>query len=218
MTKTIAITALVILGLSSATYADDTAESAGNLVKADGGVFKETFVNPDVDVSQFTKIMFAEGTFEFREVKKTHRMSSSMSSGKSEFWISESDREKAQIMISDVFDSEIANIKNFEIVDEAGPGVLVLHGGLYDIVSHIPPEMIGSGSTYVRSVATVTIALEAWDSVTGEVVFNTSERSKIEPRGQGGIDANSVMIRAEVRRWARRAAAKMVKGLDGLRQ
>lgn len=217
MKKIIATTALVILGLSSATYADDKAKGADNLVKADGGVFKETFVNPDADLSKYTKLMFAEGTYEFRDVKKTHRMASSMRSGKSEFWVSESDREKAQTMINDVFDSEIANIKNFEIVDKAGPDVLVLHGGLYDIVSHIPPEMTGSGRTYVRSVATVTIALEAWDSVSGDVVFNTSERSKIEPRGRDAIEANSVMIRAEVRRWARRAASKMVEGLDGLK-
>lgn len=216
MKKFIAATALLVFGFGSAVHADDAKSDADNMVKVDRAAFKETFVNPDVDLKQYTKIMIADGEYEFRDVKKTPRMSSTFRNNTSEFWVSDSDKEKAQAMINDTFDDEFAKIKNFEIVTEPGPGVLILHGGLYDIVSHVPPEPMGAGESYISKVATATISLEAVDAVTGEVVFNASERSKIERGGRDMIAANSVTVRAEVRRWARRNAAKLVKALDSI--
>lgn len=212
------MTALVFLGLGSAAYADDEKTGADNLVKVDRAAFKETYVNPKVDLKKYSKIMIAEGEYDFREVKKTPRNSSALRSNTTEFWVKESDRVKAENMINDVFDEEIAKIKNFEIVSEPGPDVLVLHGGLYDIVSHVPPPMVGAGQTYIRSIATVTISIEATDAETGEVIFNASERSNIEPRGRDLVEANSVFLRSEVRRWARSKAAKLVKALDSIQK
>jgi len=216
MKKIIATTALVVLGMGSAAYADDAKAGADNLVKVDRAAFKETYVNPDADLKKYTKIMIAESEYDFREVKKTPRNSSAFRSNTTDFWVNESDREKAENMINDVFDEEIAKIRNFEIVTEPGPDVLVLHGGLYDIVSHVPPPMVGAGESYIRSIATVTISIEATDAETGEVIFNASERSNIEPRGRELVAANSVFVRSEIRRWSRSKAAKLVKALDSI--
>jgi len=94
--------------------------------------------------------------------------------------------------------------------------MLILHGELYDIVSHVPPEMTGPGESYIRTIATVTISIEDTDAETGEVIFNASEGSKIEPRGREMVAANSVFVRSEIRRWTRSNATKLVKALDSI--
>ena len=216
MNKVIGAIAIVILGLSGMAYSDDVSPNSTDLVKVKKGVLKETWVNPETDLTKYTKIMIADGEFEYRDVKKGPRFSGHSHSNKSEFWIADKDRERAEEMITKAFGTEMAKIKNFEIVDSAGPDTLILRGGLKDIVSHIPPDLAGPNRTYVRNIGTATVVLEAVDSTTGAVVFNASERSTIERFGGEMIEANRVAVNSELRRWTHRIASKLVKGLDAI--
>lgn len=216
MKKIIATTVLVILGLSSVAYADNASADSNELVKVSKGVFKETWVNPTADLTKYTKIMIADGEFEFRDVKKGPSLSGYSRSSQNDFWVSDKDKARATEMISEVFGQEIAKTKSFEIVNTAGPDVLVLRGGLKDIVSHVPPQMMGPGESYISKIGTATVVIEAVDSTTGEVIFNASERSKIQRGFNDLVEANSVQVNAEIRRWTRKVASKLVKGLDSI--
>ena len=119
-------------------------------------------------------------------------------------------------MISNItgeFDKELSK-SSLQIVTEAGPDVLVLRGGFHDIVNHIPPTTAGFGNTYVRSVGAATMVVEALDSVTGEVLYRTSERSDVQRSGFDLFDSNRVQASAEVRRWARRLATRLVNAME----
>jgi len=214
MKNIIVISSVLMLALSTIGYAGELQPDSSRLVKVNKGAFKDTWVNPDVELDKFDKVMIVGSDFEFREVKKSPRMSGSYKHNQSDFWVDEKDRLRAQETISSGFGERMA--KSFEIVDEAGPGVLVVHGRLSDIVSNVPPKMIGAGNNYISKIGSATIELEARDSLTGEIIFQASERSEIEPRGRRMMESNSVLVNAELRRWSQRVAAKLVKGLESV--
>ena len=211
MKKMIVATALIALGLGSAVNAQEVDQDGLVEVK---GVFKQTLINPNVDLGEYTKIMIVPAEFEFRAVKGNPRSTLAYTrSTKSEFPMTEREKERAVKTITEAFEKEFAK-SNLQIVEEPGDDVLILRGGFFDIVNKVPPEMIGAGETYVRSAGQATLFVEALDSQTGEVLYRAGERNEVHRAGRDLFHANSVTANAEVRRWASRLARKMVKGLE----
>lgn len=212
MKKLLIATVVTTLALGSAALAQD---DTNGMVKTSASVFKDAWVLPGTDFSKYDKIMLAPAEFEFREVKKRSSLHGSRSS-QSEFHIEERDREKLAQDVKKVFNEELARTQGFQIVNEPGEGVLVLRGGLVDIVSTTPPETSGRSTVYVSSIGAATLVIEATDATSGEVVFRAEERKRIERPGGDMIDAKAVTTRAEVRRWAKRWATKLRSDLDTL--
>lgn len=183
--------------------------------------FRETWVNPDADFTQYDKILLGDSEFQFRDVgpAQKYRSSTRMSSSKQEFGILEEDREKFKQVVGDAFVKELSRSRKYDIVTDASPGTILLEGAVLDIVSHVPPELVGARSeVYLASVASVTLVLELHDAVTGQVLAYVEERRKIEQPG-GRIDsftmpANSVTVWSEVSRWARSAASRLRSSLE----
>jgi hypothetical protein len=139
-----------------------------------------------------------------------------LSSSSNEFWIDDASKQKLQDEVSSVFDEELAKSSRFTVTDEPGSDVLIIRGGLHDIVSHTPPEYIGRSEIYLRSVGEATLILEVVDSMSGEVLARAVERRSMERAGQEPIHANAVTTWAEVRRLARGWATRLRNGLDSL--
>ena len=177
------------------------------------------WIDPDVDFTQYNKILPGKAEFEFRAVKKSARSSSMRRSNETEFWISDESKQKLIDEVSKVFAEELAKSKNFTIVDKPGPDVLILVGAMHDIVSNVPPELVGRGEIYLSSVGEGTLIIEARDSLSGETIYRAVDRRRMDSGGAGGgipIQANSVTTWAEVRRWARRWALRLTEGLDSI--
>lgn len=201
--------------LGSAAFAHDEATWDG-LVKTKNSVFRNAWVDPDIDWTVYDKVMLVPAEFQFRAVKKGPKFSSMRLSNKREFWISDSDKEKLVETVTGIFDEQLAQSKHFEVVTEPGPDVLILQGGLLDIVSQTPPEFIGSSEIYLSSVGEATLVLQISDSLSGEVIYRAVDRKKIKRPGNDMISANRVTTWAEVRRWAGRWATTLVDGLDSI--
>ena len=142
-----------------------------------------------------------------------------MSSRKREFGISDADREKFEEIVSEAFVKEIQKSKKLEIVDEIGPGTLILRGAVLDIISLVPPDTIGRSEIYLSSMGEATLVVELIDAENGEVAAVVAERRAIARPGSSTIDSfstptTSVTVIAEVRRWSTRAASKLRKELD----
>lgn len=196
------------------------AVAGGELEKVRGS-FKDTWVSPNADFSKYDKIMFGEAEFEFRDVgpAKRYRSSYRHSSSKQEFGVAEADRNKFQGVVSEVFQEEMNRSKRFQVVTSPGPGTLLIEGGVVDIVSHIPPDYVGSSELYISSVGTATLVFEFLDAETGEVLAYAEERRKITPVGGGRIDefsmpSNSVTQWNDIKRWARSSASRLRKELE----
>ncbi|MEH6590652.1 MAG: DUF3313 family protein [Halioglobus sp.] len=196
------------------------AKAEGDLVKGKSS-FRETWVNPAVDFTQYDKILLGEAEFDFRDVGPGQKYRSSMRSvnSKSEFGILEADQEKFKNVVAEAFVKELSKSKKYDIVTESGANTILLEAAVLDIVSHVPPETIGRGDIYLSSVASVTLVLELMDSETGQVIAYIEERRKIEPPGGGRIDsftmpANSVTVWADIGRWARSSASRLRSSLE----
>ena len=181
----------------------------------DNSAFKTAWADPDIDFSRYNKIMPGGAFFEYRAVKKTSRTQAARSSTR-EFYIDEDAREKLKEEVSAIFNEELAKSTRFAAVDEPGPDVLIIRGGLHDIVSFVPPEPIGRGDIYLSSVGEITLILEVVDSMSGEVIARAVERRAAERGGGTAIRANTVTTWAEVRRLTRRWATTLRDGLDSI--
>jgi len=199
----------------------DAEKSFDGLVKIENSRFVNAWADPDVDFASYDKILIGNAEFEFRAVKERARTATNNRSNQREFWISDEDKQKLVDTVTAIFLEELQNSRNFTIVEEAGPAVLIIVGALHDIVSRVPPEMMGRGEVFLTSVGEATLVLEARDSLSGETIYRAVNRSSFEPMGGGvnnPIRSNSVTTWAEVRRWARRWAARLVEGLDSIHE
>jgi hypothetical protein len=210
--------ALTVAGCSSAPPTIQEGPNAevsyDGLHVIDNSIFKMAWADPDIDFSRYNKIMPGGAFFEYRAVKKTS--TTRVTSSQSEFYIDDSAREKLKALTSEIFNEEVSKSTRFTVTDVRGPDVLVIRGGLHDIVSNVPPERASRGNVYLSKVGEITLILEAVDSESGEVIFRALERRALEQGGGMAIRANSVTTTAEARKVIRRWATKLREGLDSI--
>ena len=217
---TAVVTAVFIAGCATepAIQTGPDAETTfDGLVRIDNARFAGAWVDPDVDLRQYNKIIPGGAEFQFRSVQK---MSASRArrSNEREFWISDSNRQRLVDTVTEVFEEELQNSKHFTVTDEKGPDALIVTGGLHDIVSQVPPEDVGRSEVWLRSVGEATLVIELRDSLSNEVIYRAVERRAAENVGNRMIRANTATTWAEVRRWARRWAVRLREGLDSIHE
>jgi hypothetical protein len=188
------------------------------LVRIKNSRLKDAWVDPDVDLAQYNKIMVGDAVFEFRSAKKSTSTSMMRRANESEYWMSDATKQKLIDTVTEVFRDELQKSQNFTQVDQAGPDVLLLVGGLHDIVSLVPPEQVGRSEIYLRSVGEATLVIEARDSLSGETIYRALDRRAAERAGGDLVNSNAVTNMAEVRRLARRWATRLREGLDSIHE
>ncbi len=216
------LVSLLIAACSSAPPALQTGPDAertfDGLVRVDNSRFRNAWADPEIDFSQYNKVMPGGARFEFRAVSKIGGRTALSRGNRSEFWISDANRDKLVHTVSGIFKEELSKAQGWEAVEEVGPDVLILRGALLDIVSFVPPEMIGRGEIYLSSVGEATLVVEGIDSMSGEVVFRAVDRRSAGRAGNEMIRANTVTTWSEVRRWARRHATILREGLESIHE
>ena len=188
------------------------------LVRIDNSAFRDAWIDPDVDMTVYDKIILGSAEFEFRAVKKTPEATSLRRDNTREFYISDENREKLVETVTSVFADELGKSRHFTITKEPGPDTLIIVGVLHDIVSRVPPRLLGAGEIYLASVGEATLVLEVRDSLSGETIYRAVDRRAIERPGRDAIEVSQVTTWAEVRRWARRWATRLRDGLDSIHE
>lgn len=182
------------------------------LVRVDNSAMQFAWIDPEIDLSTYSKFMVAEPEFEFRAVRNT---GSRRSSSANEFAISDSGKERLIATVKEVFQEELSRSRNFTRVDEPGPDVLLIEGAMLDIVSRVPPDIVGRGDIFLDRVGEATLVLQIADSMSGETFARAADRRAAEPAA-GGVRSSTVTTTAEVRRLARRWATRLREALDEL--
>jgi hypothetical protein len=175
------------------------------LHRVDRSVMDAAWVKPDLDLTGYTKLMLVSVGISYKEdpdYKGTFDRSAT------EFPIDEENRERLQRTVREEFLEEFEMLERYEIVTEPGPGVLMLIGGVLDVVSRVPPERPGAGArggVYLTSVGDATLVLELRDSTTNEILARAADRRSAE--SAFAFEVNTVTAWSEVRRlagaWAR---------------
>jgi hypothetical protein len=193
-------------------------EAWGHLEKGKSG-FKETWVNPSFNATKYQNLYLWEAAFQYRDVGPAQRSRMTMmNTRQQEFGISEEGRKEFEAVVSEIFVAELNKAKKFNVVEQIGPNTLIMRAAVIDIVSNVPPDLVGRGDVYLSNIGEATLVLELMDAEDGEIVAVVAERQRIQA-GTGRIDsfsvpANRATVMTEIKRWARRAASKLRKELD----
>ena len=215
-----AFAALFVFGCAGQPSVDQSPDaelSFDGLSPIHNSVFQRAWIEPEIDLSAYNKILLGETDFEFRTVKETQSRTAARHGTVREFYISEQNRTKLIETVTGIFREELEASQSFTLTDTADADTLILVGGLSDIVSSVPPEMAGAGPLYVQSLGEATLVFELRDSLSGETLYRAADRKRIE-RQDRQIRVNPVTTWEEVGRWARSWAVKVRSGLDSVHE
>jgi hypothetical protein len=182
--------------LATGPDADITEEG---LHRVDPSIMEAAWVKPDLDLSVYTRILVMPTAVQFREADE-QSFNARTRIGVTEFPLDDEKKKWLREVWRRAIDETFVQESSYELDYGAGPDVLVVQGFLVDVVSHIPPEDVGSGFTYIRDPWIASVVLELRDGTTAELLARTMDRRFAE----GFMDAGTVWVRTEdlVERWA----------------
>jgi hypothetical protein len=121
-------------------------------------------------------------------------------------------------ILKEEFTAELSKLKRYQIVDKPGPDVLMLVGGVIDVVSNVPNDFDsaafggGRGGVYLTSVGEATLVIELRDSESKEVLGRAADRRAAE--SPFAFQVNSVTAWTEVHRLAQAWGSLLRKRLE----
>ncbi|MEZ5559785.1 MAG: DUF3313 family protein [Pseudomonadales bacterium] len=204
---------LVLAGCATGTIEPKLGEdeSYDGLREVTNARVSQAWIRPGLDLSGYQKILVVNAGVQYRDVREAPTRG--RASSRSAFPLPVEARERFEALVSEIFREELQKQERFEIVTEPGPGVLVIVGGLMDVVSNVPPEPIGRGTIYLSQVGEATLVLELRDSETNTTLARILDRRAAE-KASGMTWSNTVSNTAEVRRLIRAWATRLRTMLD----
>jgi hypothetical protein len=197
----------------------DAEVSYDGLTKLDKTIMDAVWAREDIDLSSYTKIMFEGVGIEYRDVNGPYSgragTTSTRSSSASEFQLDDATKALFEEEIKSAFAEEVGKSDKYQVVENPGRDVLLVRGGLLDVVSRVPPETMGRGAIFIDSVGEATLVLEIRDSMSNAIYARAVDRRAAQRMGQM-MESNRVTNRADVRRLGRRWGELLRSGLEGL--
>ena len=198
---------------------EDAEVTFDGLTRMEGTIMDAVWALTDIDLTAYSKVMFEGIGVEYREVSGPYSGRAGSTTARrrsqSEFRLHPDTRALFEEEIAGAFREEMASSEVFEIVEEAGPEVLLVRGGLLDVVSRVPPETVGRSRIFIDSVGEATLILEIRSSVSNSIYARAVDRRAAQS-GATMTESNRVTNRAEVRRLGRRWGRMLRDGLDTL--
>ena len=178
-----------------------------------GGRMGAAWARPDFNIEQYSKVMLQGVGVEYRPNGSTAR---ALSTSRSDDHFAFTPEQKVRFVevMGEAFEEELAKGEHFEIVTEAGPDVLLIRGGLLDVVSFVPPDPIGRGEVFLSRVGEATLVMEMRDSLSNTIVLRAVDRRAAEDMAGGFTRSNRVSNTSEFRRVARAWARIVREALD----
>ena len=208
MNKTL-MSSLLILGIV-ATPATILAESEPPQVSLEGLELVEKdrrgelYADPGIDWSVYDKIQLDKATVAFR--KRWQRDQNRYQT----FKVRDSDMEKIKQNLSELFDEvfteELTTNGGYEIVDDVADNVMRITPRIVDLDVYAPDTpTVGINRSFTETAGRMTLKLEIYDSVTGDLIVTASDRRESPRRGYMQWTtriSNNADARRMLQRWA----------------
>jgi hypothetical protein len=210
--------ALVPYLTASPLIADDEKSVSGGekleLVEKDRRT--EIYADPEVVWSVYSKIRLDPATVAFRKNWQRDQNRTQPFKVKTE----DMERIKAELsaLFDEVFKEELATNGGYEMTDQNADDVLRIAPHIVDLDVYAPDTRSTPGVTrsYTESMGRMTLKLEMFDSVTGDLIATASDQREAPRRGYMQW-TTSVSNRAEAKRMLQRWAVDLREGLDEAR-
>ncbi len=203
--STVLFTGCASQGPTEATLRTDELMTHDGLYPVDNPRADAAWARPDADITGYTKIMLEGVGVEFRPGARS-RVNRATSA--SDYYVVTPERkQRLKEVFAERFREELAKSTHFTLVNEAGPDVLLIKGGLIDVVSYVPPEQGGRYEIFLERIGEATLILEIRDSISEAIIARVVDRRAAENVSRDFQRANRATNTAEVRRlagiWAR---------------
>ena len=215
--KTLLLSFIMVSTVGPAVAKDDPPEvSIEGLELVDKARRGEIYADPDIDWSLYTQIMLDPATVAFR--RHWQRDQNRYHSFKVRAKDMERIRTEMSELFDDVFTKELGESGGYTVTDQTGDDVMRIKPAIIDLDVNAPDTMNSPGRTtqFTESVGKMTLKLEIYDSVTGDLIALLSDRREAPRRGYMQW-TTSVTNRAEAQRMLQRWAKDLVKRLDEAR-
>jgi len=212
---------LAVTFLSCPAHADVNADEEAVIAAVDGLTliekdnWGEIYANPNVDWSVYTQIRLEDATVAFRRNWQRDQNRGDP------FKVKTADVENIKRELSEqfrtVFTEELTQNGGYVMSDTAGENVLTIKPAIVDLDIAAPDTMRPYNSKqFTESAGEMTLKLELYDSVTGDLLATASDRKKSPYRGYLQW-TTSVSNRADSRRMLQQWAESLRKRLDKAR-
>jgi hypothetical protein len=207
----ILITAACLLSGTAIAKQDELPAVSHDGLELRKGKAAVVYVRPGVDFSGYRRFAILECPVAFSKDWERERKSGAMR-------VSQKDMEAIKADLSaeflKIFSDELQNKGGYTIVTEGAEDVLILRPAIIDLEVSVPDSMsAGRSYTLSESAGGMTLYLEIFDAVTGQILARAIDRQ--EDRGTGRIQwQNSVTNKAEADRMLRRWASALRARLD----
>jgi len=185
--------------------------SADGLAMVNDSAVSRAWIRPGIDLRGYDKIMLIHAGIKYRSVREVNRL---YNSNVTEFPLDQSQRDRIETSVREVFNEEMAKFQRLEIVREAGPDTLALTGMLVDVTSFVPPQRAVRSDYYLSSIGEATLILELSDSMSDQVLARAADRRII--RNVLGGASNAVSNRFEFERELRTWSGIIITNLERL--
>lgn len=159
----------------------------------------------DLDLRGYTKVKLRSAGIEFRPGGESGQSTRSRRDG-GPYEVTEEQKAAVIDIMTEAFLREFESSQAFELVDTIGPDVLLVHGGILDVVSYVPPGQPGFGLQLV-AVGEATLVVEIRDSITDAILIRAIDRRAAERNAGEMFESSRVNNSNEMRRLAKSWAA-----------
>ena len=183
------------------------------LQRVEGTRASVVYADPEADFGEYRRIKLDEATVAFRKNWLRDQRSGSASVMR----VTSSDMERIKRDLSALFNEEFAAALaegGYEVTDEVGDDVLRVSPSIINLDVNAPDtRSTGRSRSYTRSAGEMTLYVELYDSVTGDLLAKAQDRR--EDRDAGFYTwTSSVTNRAAARRIIKGWAEILVEALD----
>jgi hypothetical protein len=227
---TLAICALAVLaaacGSSGPPRIDyeegDAATTADGLRRVRSYRVGAAFVRPGASLESYRRIKLADVTVSYKRPPRVEsdRALEQHAGSRGNYALSERNMQRLEDEFQKVFEDELRKSEVFEVVDEAGPDVLLVAGHIVDLVVEAPGEgSAGRDRVWVKQSGEMTLVLDVRDSQSNAALARMADRRAVQAGGgntpyRSDAVSNTSAVRTLFRRWAR----QLREALDGLHQ
>lgn len=218
MFRTLALSLLLAAaGAALPAAADDTAPAVSfeGLELVEKTHRREIYADPDVDWSAFTRIRLDPATVAFRKHWQRDQ------NRNQHFKVKDADMERIKselaALFDEVFTEELTANGNYVMTTENGDDVLRITPRIVDLDVHAPDTATPSRTyQYSESAGRMTLELEIFDSVTGDLLAKGRDRQE-DPRLGWMEWRTRVTNRQDAERMLERWASSLRERLDEAR-
>ena len=192
---------------------DHSARTYDGLYPIDNVNIDGAWARPDFDLNGYDKVMLQDAGIQYRPIE--HNGSESSDHVAKEFPLTHAQKARLDDEMRRTFKTELGRSERFALTDTPGPDVLIIRGGLLDVVSRVPPESLKDPEIFLDSIGEATLVIELLDSESGAVLVRAVDRRAAQQAGRP-VRSNSVSNWQEVQRMFQHWAYLLRTGLDEL--